>query len=114
MIAPTELTANYERLNAPYDPNLPIEYLFQKIQDVRAFDMDGGHPYGDAMIVNVAFTLILNTFLLPDACRAWQLRPTAQKTWKTFKVDFSAAHREYRITNQTAQQAGFHSANIMI
>jgi hypothetical protein len=25
MIAPTELTQNYERLNTPYDPNLPIE-----------------------------------------------------------------------------------------
>jgi hypothetical protein len=33
MIAPTELTQNYERLNAPYDPNQPIEMLFQQIQD---------------------------------------------------------------------------------
>jgi hypothetical protein len=33
MIAPTELTQNYERLNAPYDPNQPIETLFQQIQD---------------------------------------------------------------------------------
>jgi hypothetical protein len=29
MIAPTELTQNYERLNTPYDPNQPIETLFQ-------------------------------------------------------------------------------------
>jgi hypothetical protein len=28
MIAPTELTQNYERLNAPYDPNQPIEMIF--------------------------------------------------------------------------------------
>jgi hypothetical protein len=35
MIAPTELTQNYERLNAPYDPNQPIETLFQQIQDDR-------------------------------------------------------------------------------
>jgi hypothetical protein len=27
MIAPTELTQNYERLNTPYDPNIPIETL---------------------------------------------------------------------------------------
>jgi hypothetical protein len=33
MIAPTELTHNYERLNAPYDPNQPIETLFQQIQN---------------------------------------------------------------------------------
>jgi hypothetical protein len=31
MIATTELTQNYERLNTPYDPNQPIESLFKKI-----------------------------------------------------------------------------------
>jgi hypothetical protein len=33
MIAPTEITQNYERLNTPYDPNQPIETIFHKIQD---------------------------------------------------------------------------------
>jgi hypothetical protein len=61
MIAPTELTQNYERLNTPYDPNQLIETLFQKIQDARAFVVAGGQPYGAAMIVNVAYTLIFNT-----------------------------------------------------
>jgi hypothetical protein len=54
MIAPTELTQNYERLNTPYDPNQPIETLFQQIQEARAFAVAGGQPYGAAMIVNVA------------------------------------------------------------
>jgi hypothetical protein len=40
MISPTELTQNYERLNTPYDPNQPIETLFQQIQDARAFAQD--------------------------------------------------------------------------
>jgi hypothetical protein len=61
MIAPTELTHNYERLNTPYDPNQPIEMLFQQIQDARAFAVAGGQPYGAAMIVNVAYTLVFNT-----------------------------------------------------
>jgi hypothetical protein len=60
MIAPTELTQNYERLNTPY-PNQPIETLFQQIQDARAFAVAGGQPYGAEMIVNVAYTLVLNT-----------------------------------------------------
>jgi hypothetical protein len=67
MIAPTELTQNYERLNAPYDPNQPIETLFQQIQDARAFVVAGGQPYGTTMIVNVAYTLVFNTGLFPDA-----------------------------------------------
>jgi predicted RNase H-like nuclease (RuvC/YqgF family) len=31
-----------------------------------------------------------------------------------FKLDFATDHHEFRLTNQTAQQSGFHSANIMI
>jgi hypothetical protein len=114
MIAPTELTQNYERLNAPYDPNQPIETLFQQIQDARAFAVAGGQPYGAAMIVNVAYTLVFNTGFFPDACRAWQSRAIAGKTWAQFKLDFATAYREFRLTNQTAQQSVFHSANMMI
>jgi hypothetical protein len=114
MIAPTELTQNYERLNTPYDPNQPIKTLFQQIQDARAFAVTGGQPYGNAMIINVAYTLIFNTGLFPDACRAWKSRVIAGKTWAQFKIDFATAHREFRLTNQTAQQSEFHSANMMI
>jgi hypothetical protein len=66
------------------------------------------------MIVNVAYTLVFNTGLFPDACRAWQSRVIVGKTWAQFKLDFATAHREFRLTNQTAQQSGFHSANMMI
>jgi hypothetical protein len=114
MIAPTELTQNYERLNAPYDPNQPIETLFQKIQDARAFAVAVGQPYGATMIGNVAYTLVFNMGLFADACRAWQSRAIAGKTWAQFKLDFATAHREFCLTNQTAQKSGFHSANMMI
>jgi hypothetical protein len=66
------------------------------------------------MIVNVAYTLVFNTGLFPDDCRAWQSRAIAEKTWAQFKLDFATAHHEFRLTNQTAQQSGFHSANMMI
>jgi hypothetical protein len=114
MISPTELTQNYERLNTLYDPNQPMETLFQQIQDARAFAIAGGQPYGNAMIVTVAYTLVFNTGLFPAACRAWQSRAIAGKTWAQFKIDFATAHREFRLTNQTAQQSGFHSDNMMI
>jgi hypothetical protein len=114
MIAPTELTQSYERLNAPYDPNQPIETLLQQVQDARAFAVAGGPPYGAAMILNVAYTLVFNTGFSPDACRAWQSREIAGKTWEQFRIDFATAHRDFRLTNQSAQQSGFHSANMMI
>jgi hypothetical protein len=34
--------------------------------------------------------------------------------WAQFKIYFATAHHEFRLTNQTAQQSGFHSANMMI
>jgi hypothetical protein len=114
MITPTELTQNYERLDTPYDPNQPMETLFQQIQDARAFVIAGGQPCGNDMIVNVAYKLVSSTGLFPDACRAWQSRAIAGKTWAQFKIDFATAHWEFRLTNQTAQQYGFHSANMMI
>jgi hypothetical protein len=74
----------------------------------------GDQPYGVALIVNVAYTLVFNTGMFPDACRAWKSRAIAAKTWAQFKIDSASAHREFRLTNQTAQQSGFHSANTMI
>jgi hypothetical protein len=114
MIAPTELTQNYECLNTPYDSNQPIENLFQHIQDAQAFLVAGGQPYGNTMIVNVAFTLVFNTVLFPDACRAWQARAVADNTWMQFKRDFTVAHREFHLMNQTVHKSGFHITNMMI
>jgi hypothetical protein len=114
MIAPTELTQSYKRLSTPYDPNITIETSFQQNQDARDLAVAGGQPYGAAMIVNVEYTLISNTGLFPDACRAWKSRAIAGKTWAQFKINFVTAHREFRLTNQTTQQSGFHSANMMI
>jgi hypothetical protein len=74
----------------------------------------GGQPYGAAMIVNVAYTLVLNTGLFTEACRAWQSRAIAGKTLAQFKLDFATAHREFRLTNQTVHQSCFHSANMMV
>jgi hypothetical protein len=88
--------------------------LFQQIQDARSFAVAGGQPYGAAMIVNVAYTLVFNTGLFPDACRVWKSSAIAGKTWAQFKLDFATAHRDFRLTNQTAHQSGFHSANMMI
>jgi hypothetical protein len=66
------------------------------------------------MIFNAAYTLIFNTGLFPDACRAWQSRAVAGKTWAQFKLDFATSHCDFRLNNQTAQQSGFQSANMMI
>jgi hypothetical protein len=73
-----------------------------------------GQPYRDVMIVNFAFTLVFNTDFFPDDFHACHERSIADKTWMQFKIDFAAAHWEFRLTNQTSQQSVFHSANMKI
>jgi hypothetical protein len=42
------------------------------------------------------------------------IQSDCRKTWAQFKLDFATAHREFCLTNQTAQKSGFHSVNMMI
>jgi hypothetical protein len=88
--------------------------LVQHNQDARGFAVAVGHHYGAAATINVAFTLVFDTGLFSDECRAWQVRTTAENTLTNFKVDFSVSYREFRLTNLSAHQSGFHSANTII
>jgi hypothetical protein len=47
-----------------------------------------------------------------SACRRWNGKPAAEKTWTHFKSHFAAAHRQHnQMKGETAAHIGFHSAN---
>jgi hypothetical protein len=47
-----------------------------------------------------------------SACRRWNVKPAAAKTWTHFKSHFAAAHRQHKqMQGETAVNAGYHSAN---
>jgi hypothetical protein len=47
-----------------------------------------------------------------SACRRWNEKPSAEKTWTHFKSHFAAAHRQHKqMKGETAAHAGCHSAN---
>jgi hypothetical protein len=47
-----------------------------------------------------------------SACRRWNEKPAAKKTWTHFKSHFAAAQRQHKqMKGETAAHAGFHSAN---
>ena len=110
-ITPTDLAANDQKFRAPYDPGQPIEILFSQIEDTMDFADAGGTPYSANQIVTNAYQLVFNTGLLPEACRDWRKKPADQKTWAIFKVDFADAHQDLRLSQGTAQEGGYHSAN---
>jgi hypothetical protein len=53
---------------------------------------------------------------LEDLKVIWQLLNTNDMSVASYegRGHFATAHREFRLTNQTTQQPGFHSANMMI
>jgi hypothetical protein len=49
------------------------------------------------------------------ACRHWNEKPAADKTWTHFKSHFAAAHRQHKqMQGETAASAGYHSYNVVM
>jgi hypothetical protein len=47
-----------------------------------------------------------------SACRRWNEKPLADKTWAQFKARFSAAHCQHKqMKGESAATAGYHSTN---
>jgi hypothetical protein len=47
-----------------------------------------------------------------SACRRWNEKLSAEKTWTHFKSHFAAAHRQHKqMQGESAATDGFHSAN---
>jgi hypothetical protein len=47
-----------------------------------------------------------------SACRRWNEKPTAEKTWTKFKSHFAAAHRQHnQMQGESAATDGYHSEN---
>jgi hypothetical protein len=50
-----------------------------------------------------------------SACRRWNKKPPAEKTWTQFKSHFAAAHRQHKhMQGESAAIAGYHSANAAV
>ena len=108
VITQLDLNENENRMKAPYDPAQPIEVLFDQIETAMEYADSAGTPYTDTQTVTTAYLLIFRTGLYKDACKEWNRRPLAEKTWQNFKMDFTAAHREILHFQQANHQAGFH------
>jgi hypothetical protein len=108
----TQLAYCYTKMTRPYDLQDPIDTLFTQIDDGVRYTIAGGHPYGEAHYVNIAFLLILSTQGPPLACAEWQRRVLNMQTWTLFKAFFTEAHHENRMISQTALRLGYHTANM--
>jgi hypothetical protein len=113
-ITPADLVDNLTKLNAPYNPALPIVELFQQIEDCQDLAAAANNPFSDTQVVTYAYNNVYQTGMFAEACREWRRLPTADHTWATFKTHFASAHQEYKESLLTAQSAGYHAANAII
>jgi hypothetical protein len=62
--------------------------------------------------INVGYAKIFETGHFMSACRCWNEKPSAEKTWTHFKSHFAAAHCQHKqMQGESAATAGYHSAN---
>jgi len=114
-ISTSQYKSNDERFRQPYDPNEPIEDLFERIDDAVDFAEQGGIPYTPAQIVKHVYNLLFASGLFTDACREWKRKPTADHTYENLQQHFTDAEAELRESQMTAAHHGAppHGANNM-
>jgi hypothetical protein len=74
----------------------------------------GGVPIGHSHQINVGYANIFATGHFKSACRRWNEKPAAEKTWTHFRSHFAATrrqHKQVQIQGESAATAGYHAAN---
>ena len=91
-ISSADLQDNDITFKSPYDPNMPIETLFDQIKNGIDYAAAGLSPCSPEQVINNAFQLIYATGMFLDDCKTWKWKAAAYKTWDQFKTDFSHSH----------------------
>jgi hypothetical protein len=110
-ISSADILANDITFKTAYDPNMPIETLFDQIENGIDFAAAGLTPYTPEQVVTNAYQLVYATGMFLDDCKVWKRRDAAYKTWEHFKTDFAIAHREFRDARTTTAGATDYKAN---
>ena len=83
-------------MTARYDPNAPIETLFDQITDGVAYAELGEDPFTSKHIVDIDLLCLGKTGVFNDDLKEWNQLPLLNRNWSTFRVHFAKAHREWK------------------
>jgi hypothetical protein len=114
-ITAVNLEINFEHMRRAWDPQQPVETLFEQIQDCTDYCEAGGVLIGHPQQINARYEKIFATGHFMSACHRWNEKPNVEKTWTQFKSYFAAAHRQHKqMQGESAATAGYHSANTAV
>jgi hypothetical protein len=89
--------------------------LFRQIQDCADYSEARGVLIGHPQQINVGFAKIFATGHFMSACRRWNEKLHAEKTWAQFKAHFSATQRQHKqMQVESAATSGYNSANAAV
>jgi hypothetical protein len=89
-----------------------VDTLFKQIQDCADNSEAVGVPIGPSQNINGGYAKIFATGQFMSACRPWNEKPAAGKTWTHIKSHFAAAHRQHKqVQGESDARARFYSAN---
>ena len=77
-------------------PNLPIENLFEQINNAVEYAAAGKTPYTLLQSITTAYQLISNTGTFTQNCNKWRQNSAVDKTWTTFCTFFTKKHMDFR------------------
>jgi hypothetical protein len=114
-ITVVDLEINFEHMRRAWYPQQPVESLFKQIQDCADSYEACGVLIGHPQQINVGYAKIFATGNFMSACRRWNEKPLADKSWAQFKSHFAAARRQHKqMQGESAATAGYHSANAAV
>jgi hypothetical protein len=91
----------------------PVETLFTQTQDCVDFAEAGGVAIGAAQKLSSAYSKIFKSGKFNSACRRWDEKLEADKTWNNFKIHVAAAYRQQRqMQGETVGAQGFANAAV--
>jgi type II secretory pathway component PulJ len=90
-----------ELRNLVYNIQLPIETVFNAVEDYVDFAELGHQPLTVSQTIAKAYVILNKTRRFKNDITDWNRRPAIEKTWANFKTHFRRAHQEFRETTDT-------------
>lgn len=110
-----DLHANTEVLNEPWNNELPIRMLWDRIKECQRVSEAGGEQLTDRMAMFTALRLLDATGVFSVYTTSWRQSYPIQTAWsmKTFRDYFNTADKD-RKKNMTVKDVGLHGANAAV
>ena len=88
-----------------------IETIFDQIETGQESAIVGNSPFSDCQLSNMGITQILEMQEYTHGYRMWKRISSNEITWVSFKSHFQEAYLDQEKLEQTAEAAGYGSAN---